>query len=492
MTIDESAVASTFGLTTEFKDLRVGRAALLPQRIALVGQGSTSKSYSLDKWSATSAGAVGARYGYGSPLHLAMLQLKPANGDGVGTVPVDILPLEDAYEGAPSSGTITPTGTQTKAASVRVLVNKIPSGRFTVNPADSMATVCDKIVAAINGVLEMPVIATDGTTNVGLESKWAGESANGIYVELEAEALGVTYAVVQPTGGLVNPSIDAALLKIGASSWVTMILNCLNVSDTDALDALSDLGEGRWNPLVRKPFIAFVGNTEAVVGTATTVSAARSTDRVNAQLVAPGSKNLPFVVAARQLARIAKVANNTPAKSYQKQQATGLTPGTDEEQWDYDARDLAVKAGSSTVEIVDGLIKIADVVTFYRPTGEDPPGYRYVVTIVKLQNCIYNFNLEFEKEEWASAALVTDADVTVSEVARRPKDWVAKANQILQSLGNEAIISDVAGAQDKTDARINGSNPNRLDLDVEFPVSGNANIQNMTQSFGFLFGEAAA
>ncbi|HKY40789.1 MAG TPA: hypothetical protein VJN18_32865 [Polyangiaceae bacterium] len=493
MTIDESAVASTFGLTTEFKDLRQGRAALLPQNLGIIGQGNSASTYSLDKWRATSAGAVGARYGYGSQLHLAAKQLLPENGDGVGTVPVDICPLEDGYDSSPASGTIVLTGsTQTKKARVRVLVNKIPSAYFTVEKDDTPALIVNKMVPAINGVLEMPVIATDDNTACDLVSKWAGESANAIYVEVEAEALGITYTVTQLTGGLVNPSaaqVTAALGKFGVA-WITMALNCLNADDTDALDAIQEFGEGKWDPLVRKPFVCFVGNTEDVVADATAVTDVRPTDRINAQLVAPGSRNLPFVVAARQLARIARVANNTPAKSYQKQKADGITPGTDEQQWDYPVRDQAVKAGSSTVELEDGLVKIADVVTFYKPTGENPPGYRYVVTIVKLQNCIYNFNQEFTKEEWASAAIVANSDPMVSPVARRPKDWVSKSNQILQALGNEALIADVANAQKKTDAVINGSNPNRIDITVEFPVSGNANIQNMTQVFGFL-GQAA-
>jgi phage tail sheath gpL-like len=493
MTIDQSAVASTFGLTTEHKDLRVGKAALLPQNVAVVGQGRSSVSYSLEKYRATSAGAVGARYGYGSPLHLAAKQLLPENGDGVGTVPVDICPLEDGYDSSPAAGSIAPTGTQTAKSRVRVLVNKIPSAWFIVPKDATAAAIVDLMVPAINGVLEMPVVATDDNTACDLESKWTGESANDIYVEVEAESLGITYTVTQPTGGAGNPSVaqvEAALAKFGVA-WVTMVLNCLDVADTDVLDAIQEFGEGKWDPLVRKPFVAFVGNTEAVVATATTVSDARPTDRINAQLVAPGSLNLPFVVAARQLARIARVANNIPAKSYQKQQVTGITPGTDEEQWDYPVRDQAVKAGSSTVEVEDGLIKIADVVTFYKPTGENPPGYRYVVTIVKLQNCLFNFNQEFTKEEWASAALVADSDPTVSPIARRPKDWISKANEILQALGNEALIANVAAAQDATDASINGSNPNRIDLDVTFPVSGNANIQNMTQTFGFFYGAAA-
>lgn len=485
--IDETAEASAFGLDTEYKDMREGAAALCPQRLGLIGQGRSDKSYPLTKWTATSAAAAGERYGYGSPIHLSLLMLMPANGDGVGTIPVDVLPLEDAYEAVAAVGRITPTGTQTERSRVRVKVNKIAGAWFNVETDDNAGAIVDKIVSSCNGVLEMPALVTDGATYAIFTAKWAGSSGNDLLIEVEAEALGVTYAIIQPTGGSINPDVSGALALIGPS-WVTQVLNCLDIADDDALDAYHEFAEGRWDPLVRKPLVFWTGNTEAVVATATAESSSRKTARGLGQLTGPGCGNLPFMVAARQLARILKVANSVPAKSYQKQKANGLSPGDDSVQWDYASRDQAVKAGSSTTEVVDGIIEIKDVVTFYRPTGEIPPGYQFAVNIVKLQNCIYNFSQEFEKEEWASAPLVKNEDVVTEPTARKPKDYEVKANQLLVSLGLRAIVADVKAAKKKTRARINSNNPNRLDLTVEFPLSSNGNILNMTQTFGFLAG----
>lgn len=489
MSIDTSARASALGIGTEFKDLREGGVPSLPQRIAVFAQGNSASTYDLDKWPATSAAAAGAKFGYGSPIHLALRELLPANGDGVGTIPVTVYPLEDAYEAVAAEGRITPSGTQTADATVRVRVSGVLSAPFVVETDDSVADICDKIVAAVNAVLEMPVIATDVTTRVDLEAKWAGESGNDLFIEVIADSLGVTYAVVQPTGGLVNPAVDDALDLVG-ETWETMALNALNAGDDDVLDAFQAFGEGRWDDLVHKPWVVFVGNTEAVLATATAGTDARKDDRVNCQLVAPGSVNLPCVVAARQLARIARMANNNPATGYRAQRATGLIPGTDAEQWDYTSRDLAVKAGSSTVEVKDGVVNIGDVVTMYHPTGEDPPGFRYVVQIVKLQNAIYAMNSEFAKAEWAAAPLVNDDDAVVNPNAKQPKMAKAKANAILAALGRDAIIANVKAAQKKTTASIDDDNPDRLNLQVEFPVSGNTNIVAVTQTFGFNFGSS--
>jgi phage tail sheath gpL-like len=68
--IDASAVARVVGIDTVYKDLRAGGVLFLPQRIAVFAQGSSASVFSTDKFQVTSAPQAGAKYGYGSPIHL--------------------------------------------------------------------------------------------------------------------------------------------------------------------------------------------------------------------------------------------------------------------------------------------------------------------------------------------------------------------------------------------------------------------------------------
>src|SRR5690606_32224154 len=245
----------------------------------------------------------------------------------------------------------------------------------------------------------------------------------------------------------------------------------------------------RWGELVRRPFVAFCGSTEADVDTAIAVPSNRPDDRVNVQLVAPGSPDLPFVVAARQVTRIAQVANANPPTDYGKELVDGITPGTDGEQWDYAQRDKAVKAGCSTVEVQDGAVYISDVVTFYRPDGETDPAYRYVVDVIKLMNILYNTDLVFDRKEWAQAVLVPDDQPHVKNPnARKPKHAVAAMCSIIDALAENATISDPKRAKESTSAGIDTSNPKRLNLETTVQLSGNSNIISTTLNFGFYFG----
>lgn len=487
MSIDASAVARVVGIATEFVNLQ-GGIFFLPQRVAVVGQGNSSAVYSTDKRQVSSAVDAGNLYGFGSPIHLAVSQLFPANGDGVGTIPVTVYPLEDDGAGVASSGDITPSGAASATISAIVRINNIASEEFVITDGDAVATIVTAMTAAINAVLAMPVLAVDNTTDVGLTSKWQGTSANDIFVEVvESAAPGITFAITPPAGGLVNPDVDDALNQIG-DIWETMVLNCMDIADTASLDKYSIFGEGRWGQLVRKPLIVFSGNTNTTVAAATAVSDARKTDRTNAQFVAPGSNDLPFVTAARQLARIVVVANNNPPVDYGSQDATGLTPGLDSQQWNFTERDEAIKKGSSGITVKDSVVNIADVVTFYHPDGEPTPAYRYVVDIVKLMQVIFNLDLIFATPEWDGAPLIPDNQATTNRAARKPKDARAAMATMIDSLALNAIISDPSTTKANMTAQINPTNPKRLDNVVPIQLSGNNNIISTDLKFGFYFG----
>lgn len=591
MSVDASALARVLGITTTYKDFRGGSVLFLPQRIAVFAQGASAASYSTTKWPATSAGAAGTKYGFGSPIHLILRELMPANGDGVGTIPVTVYPLDDHGSGAFATGDITPSGTATKAHSRKVRVSGIDSEAFTVPVGavvlNNLLRAMGKAIAAVphmpvtvdythgtvtatpdggntgdgtvtslsapgtphpgdynlectatethggtfkfvdpDGVVISTSVAmtassggttvinvgglqftiTDGAadfivgdkftitvpaTDIQLPSKWKGTSANDLVIEVTGDDYGVSFAITQPVGGLNNPSVAAALAQVG-NVWETMGLNQMEVTDTTTLDLFSDFGEGRWGTLSHRPLVVFCGNTDTVLATATATSDARPTDRTNSQLPAPGSVNLPFVVAARQLARIVVVANNNPPTGYGAQRATGLIPGADGDQWDYSVRDLALKAGSSTVEVVDGEVQIGNVVTFYKPTGEEPPAYRFVAKIVRLQNILFNLELEFAKAEWAAAPLIPDGDATVNPNARQPKTAKGAAADIVISLGEQAILSNAKAAAKAIEASIDSGNPDRLNMTIPVQLSANTNVKSLDLQFGFFFGNSAA
>jgi phage tail sheath gpL-like len=494
MGADNSAIASVTAIDTQYKDQRTASLKKLPQRIYVLAQGATASTFATTKFEAPSASFVGDTVGYGSPAHLIAEQLLPVNGDGVSPIPVTIAPIDDDGSGVAAAGDITPSGTAAKQHSLRVRIGGILSNAFLVPAgavAGNLAAILNNIEAACAAVLRMPAaVVNNADTDATVTVKWKGASGNATKVEIIGDT-DVTWAITQPTGGLVNPDVTPALAQIG-NKWETIIINAMNVSDTTTLDAIQTWGDGRWGSTVRKPAVAFVGDTTAAVAGATTVSDARPTDKVNAQISFPGSPMLPFIAVARAVARIAKVANNVPAKGYVGQKLTGLVPGLDSEQWDDDLQNTAQKAGTGTTLVEDNVIELGDILTMYKPTGEDPPAFRYVVNIMKLMNLIYNVNLEFTGDDWNAAPLVPDDEVVEEPSARKPRHAKAAVTGILQSAGKNAIISNSKTAIKNTKVKISASNADRLDITMPVQLSGNTRVKSVDLFFSFFFGGSEA
>ena len=203
---------------------------------------------------------------------------------------------------------------------------------------------------------------------------------------------------------------------------------------------------------------------------------------------------MPSAIAAAQVAKIAVIANNNPANGYGGVQVsdTLITLFKDNNdlsnEWAYSQRDEALKKGSSNFIYENNVLKMSDVVTFYNPTGDEDPAYRYVVNIIKLQNILYNLKLIFDSPEWKSAPLIPDNQDTVNPLAKKPKMAKSAIATVLDGLALEAIISDPDTAKDSIVAEIDSMNPNRLNVSLTVQLSGNTDIVSLDANFGFFFG----
>lgn len=492
MAVDLSAIARVVGIETQFQDLRGGGVLYLPQQIAVIGQGNSANTYAATPVQVTNALAVAQAYGFGSPLHKAVEQLFPTNGDGVGTIPVTVYPVQAGGSAVAAAGDIVATGTATRQFTGTLRIGGVESLEFVVPSGTAAAAMGAILNTAISGVLDMPVSSAvnTGTDGVDLTAKWLGETGNDLQIEvLDAPTdAGITFAVTAMANGAVAPDISAALALFG-SRWNTLVVNAAApYTDTGALDDYSTFGEGRWGDLVRKPLTVYTGTSEDDTAVLKAAGDARRSDRVNVLHTVPGSASTPWQIAARTVSRVATVAQNNPARDYGSQKLDGIIAGTDAQQFTYPDRDLLVKAGISTTELKDGVVNLSDTVTLYHPEGDPTPAYRFVKTITKLQQVIYNLDLEFATVEWDGAPLIPDEQPTTNRAAKKPKTAKAAANAIIDNLGLEAIISDAATAKTLTVAAINSQNPDRLDLSVTVQVSGNANIVSAVLNFGFYFG----
>ena len=492
--ISASSRASILGVKTQFKNLRPSGSQFLQKRIAVIGvPNELDVVQGEDKQLITSSVQAGNLYGWGSPLHLVAKELFPDNGDGVGSIPVTFYPIWAGIglDGSDVKLDIANTASQDEIWHVEI--NNVRCADFLVEAGDNDSTpaLYTRLAESINAVLDIHVIAEDNTTSVNCSSKWGGSSSNVVnedsYVFVGPEGSTTQFTSTNQELHNSNPDITPALNQIG-EVWETFVINCMEVEDTDTLDILQEFGEGRWLPFVDLPFLSFCGDVNPTVSNAIAIPNSRKTDRVNCQINIPGSLDLPFLIAARAVARIAIIADSNPPKSYQRSLLDTRNIAPSGLEWTPLERDQALKAGSSTSEIVSGDPSLVDVVTFYHPDGESDPAWRYAVSHVKVWEINYSTKQIFEGDDWAAAPLIPDDQATTNKEAKKPKMAKAAIAEMIDNLALSAILSDPDTAKATIQAEIDGGNPNRLNVSFTAQISGNTNIKSIDFYWGFYFG----
>jgi phage tail sheath gpL-like len=486
--LPSSAISRVTGVNVEFRNFNKGGGAYLPQRLAVIGVGNDGVNYSLEKYEATgNADAVAKRYGYGSPLHLAARQLFPVSGGGA-NFPVTFYPLKNEnYNVNPVMGGIFFRGMAEAAGSGTVCIGGINAEFSVEKGADAEMVIC-AVMEAIKTKLEMPVIVgskfeDSGGKGIGLRSKWSSASACDITIEIETEVDGLYFEIEQMHGGAPDPDITPALEAIG-QIWETFILSTFSWKKTERLDQYQLFCEGRWSELEKKPCIVAHGSVDDYE-TRTAVTDLRKSDYANFLIQSTGSRELPFVIAARGLVSdIMTNANSNPPLGY-KGRLTGLAAGADSVQENYTTRNNAVAKGASTNIKTGSVAELNDIVTFYHPEGELIPPKRYVVDLVKLQNIVFNLRLIMEAEEKKGAPLVSDATVTTNPKAVQPKMVKAELMNLADSLSRAAIMQEPAFTKENLVVKIDSANPKRLNYQFPAKLSGNVEVISGELYFGF-------
>jgi phage tail sheath gpL-like len=478
-----SAISRVTGVNVEFRNFNAGGGGYLPQRLAVFGIGNDDAEYSPQKHEAIgNADAIAKRYGYGSPLHLAARQLFPTGGGGA-NFPVTFFPLKPLATAVASEGAISADGKAEAAGSGTVYIGGI-GAEFPIAKGAEAAVVLAAIKTAITTKLEMPVIAGDiKDGELALKSKWSGESGNDISIEIETISAGITFGLTKMSGGALDPEIEPALTAIG-QVWETFILSCFSWKKASRLDQYQLFCEGRWSELEKMPCLVAHGSVDDYE-TRTALTDLRKSDYANFLIQSNGSRELPFVIAARGLVSdIMTNANSNPPLGYSGK-LTGLATGEDAVQENYLTRNNAVTKGASTNRKTGSVAELNDIITFYHPDGEQVPSRRYVVDLVKLMNVVFNVRMIMEANEKKGAPMVSDATVTSNPRAIQPKTVKTELMNLANSLALAAIIQEPIFTKENLIVKIDNANPKRLNVQYPVKLSGNVEVTSTDIYFGF-------
>ena len=92
-----------------------------------------------------------------------------------------------------------------------------------------------------------------------------------------------------------------------------------------------------------------------------------------------------------------------------------------------------------------------------------------------------------DSDEWKSVILIGENDITTNPAARTLKDVKAAVNTEISLLGVAALIANYAEAQKNTQVEIDSNNPNRVNINPVFDITGTGRIFDIVNSIGFNF-----
>lgn len=473
----------------------------LPQRLLIIGEANSANQSGLntDLVEITSESQAGELYGYGSPIHMAVRILKPVNGQGL-TIPIIAGAQAKAGGAVARVDEITVTGTATANTThtVRVCGREIVDGEsysFVVETGDDATAIASKISDAINNVLRSPISASSALGVVTCTAKWSGLTSEYIQIEVSTNDVdaGLNYAVANTTAGAGTPTVTSTLNKIH-SQWITGVLNCYGTETTVMGELETFNGKpsttnptGQFEGTIMRPFIAYTGS---VANDPSSITEARKTELTIAICPAPNSKGLPLEAGANMARIQMPQAQANPHLDVSGQVYLDMPFPTDGDigsMASYVNRDLFLKKGCSTVEAFDGLYKVTDFVTTYHPTGEEPPQFRYVRSLVQDFNIKYAYYL-LEQLYVVDKSIADDNDVTRVTDVIKPKIWAGIVFELANDLATRSIIAEPTFMQDSIQVQLSSSNPDRLETAFSYKRSGFARIASTTAKAGFNFG----
>lgn len=451
-----------------------------PAQILAVGQLATGSTVAVNiaKQCFTPSDAAGY-FGTGSDTHLMVKAIL--------TSPV--------YDGTPVFGMAIadPTGSPTKATwAITPTITTAANGTWYLRiggvlvsssllAGDAVTDIVPRMVAAINAIPDMPVVATATSTNsvVTLTQKIKGTAGNGVDVSanyLPAEEFpNWLTATIVPTAGTGALSYAGVFTAIG-DSWYQWFVTSLPDDGSFASNLLT-----RFDPIHQIMGLHFSAVASAY-GTVQTLGLTYNSAFLSILSIF-GCPTTNAIAAGRFAAIVAAGFNGGPTKPLWGN-SLGILPPRQADQFILEENDTLLYSGISIIKPIQGDTSLGRAITTYQEDGNGNADDSYL-RVETLQAIMFirwdlrayfefkygNCNIAPDGTIGASNQIILTPSLAVSEMIARFKYWM--------TLG---ITQNLAGFMASVSANIDATDTDRMDLNLspEFIkqfVVGAANLQ---------------
>ena len=259
----------------------------------------------------------------------------------------------DAGGGVDASGTITISGTPTGSGFLNIWIGSVRL-QISVDTTDTATTIASAIDTAINAQADLPVTSSALAGVVTVTAKNAGTLGNSIPTSYENNVAGITVAVVQLTGGSVDPTFQDALDAI----FPTTIRHLYSTyNDSTNLGLLKTHLADSADPIEKKRRLGWTGAGYLTVGSANSLANTLNDQRIEIAYIrydktTAQGHSLDYEIGAANLAKYASIEN--PALPRNKLALDNIVPPSLNEQFSFNEQQSLLINGVAPLAVLPG------------------------------------------------------------------------------------------------------------------------------------------
>lgn len=307
--------------------------------------------------------------------------------------PLYCVAIDDLLAGVQATGTITVSGTPTKAGTISLMVGgrNIKVGVATTDTANDIAT---NIAAAITADTLCTVSASATLAVVTLTAKNKGEHGNEIDVRAnyflgEELPAGVSLAIVAMSGGTGNPDVDEVWPVLGDEQYILMSTPWTDQQNIGKVETELD---SRFGPLRAIDGYAIYGKSGSH---ASLVTFGNTRNSQFTTIMATKGPSSPWQMAAAVAGQVSLSASIDPARPFQTLKLTNILAPSQSELFTLQERDILLNNGIATFNVDSGSnVLIEAVITTFKENAFGAPDTSYLYLNTPLTLSYLRFDLK--------------------------------------------------------------------------------------------------
>ena len=441
-------------------------AGVQPVRAALIGQKlAAGTAVANTKILITSYAQAVTLFGAGSMLALMVKAYRDNNNVNE----MYAIPLADAGSSVAATGSVTFSGSVTKAGVLNFYIAK-QKASIAVAVGDTLSDIVIAMAAAINATgNSFPLSAAQNNpTNeqLDLTAKNKGTVGNSIdlrfnYTTGDALPAGLSVSITDMADGAGDPDIQDAIDVLGDDQ--TLLIGGA-YSDASNLTAMETELLNRFGPMLQNDGY-YITAARGTVSDLNTLGNSRNSQFTAIRAhVGPSS---PYERVAATIGVVAAAAQIDPARPFQTLQLVGIGAETDDESFSMEERNILLNNGIGTDKKSAGdIIRIERVITTYKenPAGADDISYYDLNTLLTLSYLRYDFR-NFWLSKYPRHKLANDGtQFAAGQAVMTPKVAKAEAVNRFRLWENNGLVENIDSFKENLIVERNNQDPNRLDF----------------------------